>query len=88
MEDTARHAQAARVPGLLADGAHDPVPVPGRSTEVAARYRNSTAATHRTAGHQLPITHPTWCVNLAADRSGHDRDAARVATRPQDEIGA
>ena len=55
---------AAGVPVLLADGAHDPVPVPGRAAEVAARHRDVTAATHPTAGHQLPITHPSWCVNL------------------------
>ena len=55
---------AAWVPVVLADGPHDPVPVPGRAAEVAARHRNVTAATHPTAGHQLPITHPSWCVNL------------------------
>lgn len=73
--------EAARVPVLLADGARDPVPVPGRATGVAARYRNITGATHPTAGHQLPITHPTWCVNLVAGPGGMDRDAARgIAT--------
>lgn len=56
--------ETARVPVLLADGAHDPVPVPGRAAEVAARYRKRQVATHLTAGHQLPITHPSWCVNL------------------------
>jgi pimeloyl-ACP methyl ester carboxylesterase len=87
-ETPLRALEAAGVPVLLADGAVDPVPVRERAAGVAGRHRNVTAAAHATAGHQLPITHPTWCVNLVAARGGLDRDAARAASRPQDEIGA
>jgi len=49
------------VPVLLAGGARDLAPVPGRAGEVAAGHANVTSATHATAGHQLPMTHPGWC---------------------------
>ncbi len=52
---------AAGIPVLLADGDRDPVPFPGRARELATRHRNVTIATYHGAGHQLPITHPSWC---------------------------
>lgn len=81
-ETPLRALEAAGVPVLLADGAADPVPVRERAAGVAGRHPNVTATTHPTAGHQLPITHPTWCVNLVTARGGLDRDAAQcgVAT--------
>ena len=73
--------EAAGVPVLLADGADDPVPVPGRIDDVAGSYGNVTAATHATAGHQLPITHPSWCVNRLTEPGEHGHDAARRRDR-------
>lgn len=58
--------EKARVPVLLADGARDRAPVPGRAGELAMRYANVATVTHPTAGHQLPITQPGWCVALLA----------------------
>lgn len=58
-----RELHAAGVPVLLADGARDPLAVAGRANELASRYDNIATATHPTAGHQLPITHPTWCAD-------------------------
>lgn len=69
--------EAARVRVLLADGAGDPVPVPGRTSELVARHPNITTATHPTARHELPITHPSWCVNRLA--SPHDHDDERTS---------
>jgi len=54
---------SANVAVLLADGAHDPVQAPSRASELASRYRNVTTVTNPTARHQLPITHPRWCLN-------------------------
>lgn len=72
--------EAAGVPVLLADGARDPVPVPGRASELAARHRNIALATHAGAGHQLPITHPGWCVELLVSGPARSRraDAGRA----------
>ncbi len=71
-ETSLRALDAAHVPVLLADGAGDPVGVPARASELAARYRNVTAVTHPTARHELPITHPNWCVHrLTSPR--HDK---------------
>lgn len=58
--------EAAAVPVLLADGARDPVPVPGRAGELALRHRNVTVATHPGAGHQLPLSNPRWCADRLA----------------------
>jgi pimeloyl-ACP methyl ester carboxylesterase len=55
--------QSANVNVLLADGAHDPVQAPSRASELATRYRNVMTVSNPTARHQLPITHPRWCVN-------------------------
>ncbi len=63
-----RTLQTRGIPVLLAGGALDPVPVPGRASELAARHANVVSATHATAGHQLPITHPGWCVELLEGR--------------------
>ena len=62
-EPPLRALHAAGVPVLLADGACDPLVVAGRASELAARYDNVATALHPTAGHQLPITHPTWCAD-------------------------
>ncbi len=60
---------AAGVPVLLAEGARDRVPVPGRAARIAGRHPNVATALHPTARHELPITHPGWCVErLTGDR--------------------
>jgi pimeloyl-ACP methyl ester carboxylesterase len=56
--------EQAGTPVVLADGARDPVPVPGRAAELAALHANIALATHGGAGHQLPITHASWCADL------------------------
>jgi len=61
-EGPLRSLENRGVPVLLADGARDPVPVPGRAVELAASHVTVTVDTHATAGHQLPMTHPGWCV--------------------------
>jgi len=75
---------AAGVTVLLADGARDPVPSPGRTSELATRYANVAIATHATAGHHLPITHPSWCVNLLTDQRGHEHHDDRPGGSPRD----
>jgi pimeloyl-ACP methyl ester carboxylesterase len=64
---------AARgTPVALLDGALDPVLVPGRAAEVAREHGTVTAVTHPTADHELPVTHPAWClghVGPAAERA-------------------
>lgn len=54
--------EAAGVPVLLANGARDPVPVPGRAAELASRHPNIEAIEHPTADHELPISHAVWCM--------------------------
>jgi pimeloyl-ACP methyl ester carboxylesterase len=56
----------ARVPVLLAAGECDPVPVPGRTTQLTKQYPTVTSALHPTAGHDLPLVDPAWCVPLLA----------------------
>jgi len=53
--------EAAGVPVLLANGARDPVPVPGRAAELADGHPNVEAVEHPTADHELPISDPAWC---------------------------
>lgn len=45
---------------VLAEGRSDPVPVEGRSRELADRLSCVTAALHPTAGHDLPVSHADW----------------------------
>lgn len=47
---------------VLAEGGTDPVPVPSRSAELAERYRRVRAVVHPTAGHDLPLSDPDWCL--------------------------
>ncbi len=46
---------------VLADGALDSVPVPGRAAEVAGRFPSVSTSSHPAASHDLPISHPDWC---------------------------
>ncbi len=61
-ESALQDLETGGVPVLLANGAQDPVPVPGRAAELAARHANIEAVQHPTADHELPISHPVWCV--------------------------
>jgi len=54
----------AGVPVLFAAGRRDPVPVPGRAEELAARYPKVSAEEHPWAGHDLPLADPLWCLDL------------------------
>ncbi len=56
--------EAGAVPVTLADGARDAVTVPGRSATLAAEWANVRAVVHPEADHEVPITHPGWCVEL------------------------
>ena len=51
---------------VLAEGRRDPVPVEGRSRELANRFSCVKAAFHPTAGHDLPVSHANWSKNLIA----------------------
>lgn len=52
------------VPVVIADGADDSAPVPGRARRLAERWSNVRHQVHPYAGHMLPITHAAWCRNL------------------------
>lgn len=71
--------EAADVGVLLADGALDPVPVAGRAQQLAWRHGNVSTLVHSSAGHQLPIAQPCWCVSLLAAAGDDDHDAAGTA---------
>jgi pimeloyl-ACP methyl ester carboxylesterase len=58
-----RALDGAGVPVLLAEGARDRVPVPGRAVKLADTYANIRLVIHPTADHELPITHPGWCLH-------------------------
>lgn len=52
----------AGVPLLLAEGGTDSVPVPGHAAALAAASTSVTATTQTSGGHDLPLTHPRWCL--------------------------
>ncbi len=54
---------ARNVPVWLVDGDKDPVPVPGRADELAARFAN-ISATRRLGGHRLPLSDPIGCASI------------------------
>lgn len=54
---------ARNVPVRLVDGDKDPVPVPGRADELAARFANISAA-RRLGGHRLPLSDPIGCASI------------------------
>lgn len=47
---------------VLAAGDPDPVPVPGRATALTQQFGCVRAVGHPTAGHDLPISYPAWCM--------------------------
>jgi pimeloyl-ACP methyl ester carboxylesterase len=62
--------EAAGVPVVLAAGARDPVPVPGRAAELAARHANVRVVRHPSADHDLPLIDPGWCARQLTPLSG------------------
>lgn len=58
---------SAGVPVLFAAGDRDPVPVAGRTAQLAEQYPTVTSALHPTADHDLPLVEPAWCVRLLDD---------------------
>jgi len=66
--EPALHRLAATgVPVVLAEAAHDPVPVPGRAADLTAERPGRTYALHPTADHGLPLVDGPWCAELVAD---------------------
>lgn len=60
---------------VLADGADDRVPVPGRSADLAAAFPHVRAVTHPKAGHDLTVSYPDWCAVLLDNAPGSSRQA-------------
>lgn len=52
------------VPVELAEAAADPVPVCGRALALAGRHACVRVHRHPDGEHDLPITHPRWCLQL------------------------
>ncbi len=52
---------ADRIPVIFATGDRDPVPVEGRTAQLAARYPTVRSVSHTTADHDLPLAEPDWC---------------------------
>ncbi len=52
---------ARTVPVVLAEGARDPVPVPGRMAALADTFDTVTVRVHPSASHDLPIAYAAWC---------------------------
>jgi pimeloyl-ACP methyl ester carboxylesterase len=50
------------VPVWLARGAEDPVSNATLTAELADRYSTVESVTHPAAGHDVPLTDPSWCV--------------------------
>lgn len=42
-------------------GDRDPVPVKGRTAQLARRYPTVMSVSHPTANHDLPLAEPDWC---------------------------
>ncbi|MBA3621019.1 MAG: alpha/beta hydrolase [Euzebyales bacterium] len=57
------------VPVVLADGAHDPVPVTGRSAALEQEFGVVHTALHPTAGHDLPVSYSDWTLALVTGDS-------------------
>lgn len=56
------------VPVSMANGARDPVAVPGRAEQLASELATVDTHTHPVAGHDLPISDAAWCADLLATR--------------------
>lgn len=67
--DAIAELDARMVPVVLADGARDPVPVAGLAEDIAARHSMVETQRHPDAGHDLPLTHPHWCLRLLDTRA-------------------
>ncbi|MBW0090054.1 alpha/beta fold hydrolase [Pseudonocardia sp. KRD-184] len=65
-EPALQHLGATGVPISLLEGAHDPVPVPGRAAELLAAVPVGTHRVRPHAGHYLPMTGAAWCATQIA----------------------
>lgn len=61
---------------VIAEGAQDPVPVPGRAGVLARRLPNVRYEIHAHADHLLPLTDPGWCRSLIEQATSPDGDPA------------
>lgn len=66
-ESLARLSRNA-VPVVIAEGAHDPVPVPGRAADLARTFASVEHRVHPRASHDLPLAQGLWCRNLIASQ--------------------
>lgn len=64
------------LPVLLVNGIHDPVPVPGRTEQLACEHPNLGLLTHE-GGHDLPLSDPDWCAETIA--LAHQRSPSQNA---------
>jgi len=69
----------AGIPVTLAAGAADPVPVPGRSAELAHEWPRLRQLLHPRADHELPLTDPEWCRRLLTDTIAASIEQDRVS---------
>lgn len=60
-EPALHHLGATQVPVTLVEGARDPVPVRGRTAELAGAVPGAEHRVHPTADHHLPMTDAPWC---------------------------
>lgn len=72
----------AGVDVVFAEGARDPVPVPGRTDALASGTATIHHDLHPVATHDLPMSDPAWCAALVTDVVGTVSEAthARVST--------
>lgn len=68
---------AARVPVLFAAGERDPVPVRGRTAQLAGQSPTVRSVSHPTANHDLPLAEPQWCRLLLDSAPGQGRPQRR-----------
>jgi pimeloyl-ACP methyl ester carboxylesterase len=59
---------------VIADGAYDPVPVRGRSDELARQFPSIRSEIHEHADHLLPLSNPGWCRDLIEQVMSPDDD--------------
>jgi pimeloyl-ACP methyl ester carboxylesterase len=68
-----------RVLVVVASGRADPLVRPDRIAELVRNYRGMRSAWHPSAGHDLPLADPAWCV--AVIRAAADLSTRRVHRR-------
>lgn len=71
---------AAGIPVHFAAGDRDPVPVQGRTAQLARQYPMVRSVSHPTADHDLPLAEPDWCRLLLG--GGLDQSQGRLTVPP------